>query len=334
MDKRIESVQGQIEQTAEVSRSWLQLPIHVYIKALVVGVLFVLLFNQEIGSLIYRWQGDSSWSHGFIIPLFSLYFLHHRRNQILALETGPDYIGLFFMLVSIAFYALNLSVPSLHFGYASPLLMLCVLASVVLFLGGRQLLKLTALPIFFLFFAVPLPQGYYFSITMPMRVLAARVSVALLNLVSGVDATVSGVIIEVVYKGQKVEPAIDVAEACSGMRLLMAFVALGVAMAYIYQRPLWQKLVLIAATIPIAIFCNVVRVVITGFIYVFINQQLAQGVYHDLLGLAMLLLAFGLYGLLDWFMSKLFIDEDNVVKEDVIIRKPRYPNSSGTDKQQ
>jgi len=69
-----------------------------------------------------------------------------------------------------------------------------------------------------------------------------------------------------------------------------------VAMAYLHYRPLWQRLVLMASTIPIAIFCNIVRVTITGFIYVLISPIYAQGIYHDMLGLAMLPLAFALYG--------------------------------------
>jgi exosortase len=322
MEKRIESVQGQRQEseTAAASRSWLELPLHTYIKIIGVATLFYLLFSKEIESLVYKWRGDSSWSHGFIIPLFSLYFIHHRKDQILALQTRPNYLGLVFMLLWLFLYALNLAVPSLRVGYASPLLMIWVLGSIVLFLGGFRLLKLTWLPIVFLIFAVPLPYGYYVRMTMPMQKMAAEAAAALLNLVGGVEATTLGTMIDVVYKGQRIDPPINVAEACSGMRLLMAFVALGVAMAYLYQRPLWQKFVLLVSTVPIAIFCNIVRVVITGFICVFINQEYAQGVYHDLLGLAMLPLAFALYGLLDWFMSTLFIEED-IAKEDIIIRK-------------
>ncbi|GAG75058.1 unnamed protein product, partial [marine sediment metagenome] len=101
-----------------------------------------------------------------------------------------------------------------------------------------------------------------------MRHLAAKVAAALLNLISGMEATARGVVIDVIYKGQQLEPALNVAEACSGMRLLMAFLALGVAMAYLHSRPKGQRIVLLANIIPIAIFCNIVRVTATGFIYV------------------------------------------------------------------
>ena len=145
----------------------------------------------------------------------------------------------------------------------------------------------------------------------------------LLGLVKGLDTMVNGVVIDLVYKGQQIEPPLNVADACSGMRLLLAFVALGVAMAYLHYRPIWQRLVLLASTIPIAIFCNIVRVTTTGFIYVMIDKKYAVGIYHDMLGLAMLPLAFGLYGLLAWFMSSLFVDENILSKDfrDVIVRK-------------
>jgi exosortase len=156
---------------------------------------------------------------------------------------------------------------------------------------------------------------------MPMQQLAAEVTTVLLNLVSEMEATVSGVVINVVYKGQRLDPPLNVAEACSGMRLLMAFLALGVAMAYLHYRPAWQRIILLASTIPIAIFCNIVRVTVTGFIYILIHPKYAQGIYHDLLGLAMLPLAFGLYGLLAWFISSLFVEEAKAVTENIVIRR-------------
>ena len=135
------------------------------------------------------------------------------------------------------------------------------------------------------------------------------------------EATASGVVIDVIYKGQRLEPPLNVAEACSGMRLLMAFLALGVAMAYLHYRPIWQRVVLLVTTIPIAIFCNIIRVTVTGFIYVLIHPKYTQGIYHNTLGVAMLPLAFGLYGFLAWFMSSLFIEETQAKPSDIVVRR-------------
>ena len=309
--------------------------------AIVAGAL-CLVFRHELRRIVGLWLSDPSWSHGFLIPLFSLYFINQKRAAILGLEhvrdplaeflagrrpprlgagqTRPNYLGLVLLLVMLAFYVFNVVSPA-GYAYFRPLSLIGALAAVVLFLGGWRLLTQTWLPIAFLVFAVPLPRRYYVGLTMPMRELAATVATVLLNLVAGLEARCSGVVIDIVDQGRHLEPPLDVAEACSGMRLLMAFLALGVAMAYLHERPWWQRLVLLASTVPIAIFCNIVRVTVTGFIYVLAAPKYTQGIYHDTLGLAMLPLAFGLYGCLAWFMASLFVEEGQGQREDVIVRK-------------
>ena len=223
------------------------------------------------------------------------------------------------MLVGvILFYVFNTITPA-GYGYFRQISAVGALGAVVLFLGGRVLLKYTWLPITYLIFAIPLPDEILRSATIPMRLWAAAASTAVLNLIPKMDAMANGVVIDIVYKGKALEPPLDVAEACSGMRLLMTFFALGVAMAYLHYRPAWQRLVLLASTIPIAILCNIIRVTITGLIYVFCDPQYAQGIYHDLLGMAMLPVAFGLYGAIAWFMSNLFVEDDESNVSDVIV---------------
>lgn len=298
-------------------RQWSELGLHNYIKILIIGGLLCYLFRGELRMLIQDWLADSSWSHGFLIPLFSLYFINQHKQEILNLQTRPNYLGLVFLICVILFYFFNLVSPS-GYAYFRSLSILVALGAVVLFLGGWGLVKYMWLPIIFLVFAVPFPRRYYVSLTMPMQKLSATVAGSLLDSVSGIETAVSGVVIDVFYKGQRLDPSLNVAEACSGMRLLMAFLALGVAMAYLHHRPLWQRFILLASTIPIAIFCNIVRVTITGFIYVLIHPRYTQGIYHDTLGIVMLPLAFALYGFLAWFMSSLFVEES-------------YPDKSGED---
>ena len=302
-------------------RKWRQLGVHNYIKILIIGTLFYALYHNEIRNIVCKWYTDSSWSHGFLIPLFSLYFINQRKNEILNLQTKPNYLGLLFMICGIVFYPLN----AVHFrlGYLQPMGMVATLSAIVFFLGGRPLMRYIWLPIVFLVFAVPLPDRYYVGLTMPLRLFSAKVAVVFLNLVNNLEATASGVVIDVVYKGHKFEPPLNVAEACSGMRLLMAFLALGVAMAYLHYRPLWQRLILLATTIPIAVLCNIIRVTISGFIYVLISPKYAQGIYHDMLGLLMLPLAFGIYGFIAWFMSSLFITETELATKNIIVRRDR-----------
>lgn len=320
MSKQPDSPDPQKADTSEYS--WSRLGVHSYVKIAIIGGLLCWLFNNEVWGIVHTWLTDSSWSHGILIPLFSLYFLNQTKNKILDASSSfkPNYLGLILLICVILFYIFNIVSPA-GYGYFRQLSVVGALGAVVLFLGGWRLLKWTWLPVAYLFFAVPLPEGYLRLATIPMRQWAAAGATAMLNLIPQVEATTSGVIIDIIYKGHHLEPDLDVAEACSGMRLLMAFFALGVAMAYLHYRPIWQRLILLASTIPIAILCNVIRVMITGFIYVLGNPEYAQGIYHDLLGMAMLPLAFGLYGILAWFMSNLFIEDEQHQTSDVIIAR-------------
>ena len=315
-----ESVHLGIEGPSPACTSWGELGVHSYIKILIIGALFVCLFHSEIRTITRRWLADPSWSHGFLIPLFSLYFINQRKREILNLRTKPNYLGMFFLICGILFYFFNIVSPS-GYAYFRPISGIITLGAVILFLGGWGLVKYTWLPVVFLVFAVPLPQRYYVKLTMPMQKLSATVAGTLLDLVPELDTKVNGVLIDVTYKAVKLVSPLNVAEACSGMRLLMAFVALGVAMAYLHYRPIWQRVVLLVSTIPIAIFCNIVRVTVTGFIYVLIHPKYTQGIYHDFLGMAMLPLAFALYGFLAWFMSSLFVEETGTVARDIVVRK-------------
>ncbi|MHC5163532.1 MAG: exosortase/archaeosortase family protein [Planctomycetota bacterium] len=310
--------------------SWLDLGLHVFIKAAVISTLIWWIFREEINGIVRQWLTNPSWSHGFLIPLFSLYFLNQSKDEILEIQQPrPSWlVGLPLLLFFLALYPVN--VVMLKFMYGKPLIVIAVIGSVVLFLGGWKILKYAWLPVAYLFFAVPLPGRLYFQLTNPMRQLAAQVATVVLNLVPQLEATVQGSTIDVIYQNVRMEPGLDVADACSGMRLVMAFVALGVAMAYLHWRPIWQRLVLLGSTLPIAILCNIVRVTITGFIYILGNPKYAQGIYHDMLGMLMLPLAFVLYGGLAWLMSNLFVDEDQIEEEDIIVRKATA--SSGQEK--
>ncbi len=324
------------------SPGWGAIGPHRLVKIGILVGLLGFLFRGEIERLVRLWITDPNWSHGLLIPLFSLYFLHQKRREILSLEfvrdpllellrgrspspvqpgqTRANYVGLLFLLLILSFYVFNVVSPA-GYAYFRPVSMIAAVGAVVLFLGGWRLVRCTWLPIAFLLFALPLPRRYYVGLTLPMRHLSAVVATTFLNLIPGLDATTSGAIIEIVYQGQRLEPALDVAEACSGMRLLMAFLALGVAMAYLHDRPRWQRAVLLLSTVPIAILCNVVRVTATGFLHVLVGPQYTQGIYHDALGLAMLPLAFVLYGALAWFMSSLFVEEDERTAPDVVVRR-------------
>jgi hypothetical protein len=184
----VENISASLENIKEshspvIKQKWRDLGVHNFIKVGIIAVLFCYLFQNEIRNIVRQWIEDSSWSHGFLIPLFSLYFINQHKKEIINLETKPSYLGLFFLIFGIVFYPLN--VVHFQYGYLKPIDMIATLGAITLFLGGWRLVKYTWLPVAFLIFAVPLPQRMYVKLTMPMQMLAAQVAGALLNLVKG-----------------------------------------------------------------------------------------------------------------------------------------------------
>jgi exosortase/archaeosortase family protein len=109
--------------------------------------------------------------------------------------------------------------------------------------------------------------------------------------------------------GQEETRTLNVAEACAGLRSLMTFVTVAAAVAFLSARPLWQKLIIVALAVPIAIFCNVMRVSGQGLLDRYVSQKLAEGFAHQFVGVVMLVPAFLLILLVCWMLDHLFIDE-------------------------
>ncbi len=282
--------------------------------AILGGLLLAVYWVSLSVSVIYRWQHDADWSHGWLVPLFSLYFLNAHRDELASAERRPSYVGLVVVLLLLGVYFWTLWVRPIS--YARPLCFVATILGLTLFLGGWRVLRVAWFPIVFLVLAIPLPQALYVDMTLPLRKIASVVAAQFLGMIPDLQTQVSGVVIDYRYRG--VPGALNVEQACSGMRLTMAFVTLGVAMAYLGDRPIWQRAVMVICCVPIATACNIIRVTTTGILYVFRDQPLGQSLHfeslahgtpHALLGLAMLPIALGLFALVGWVLSNLWVDD-------------------------
>jgi exosortase/archaeosortase family protein len=137
--------------------------------------------------------------------------------------------------------------------------------------------------------------------------LAASVSVGVLRM-TGVDALNTGTKIHMMG-ANGMERVLNVAEACAGLRSLMTFITLGAAVAFLSNRPLWQKIIITISAIPIAIFCNVMRVAGQGLLDYYVSHAWSEGFAHQFAGLVMLVPAFFLILLVAWCLDHLFIEE-------------------------
>jgi len=277
------------------------------LRLVVVVLLLAAIYWQSIRvHLVQRWIHDGNWSHGWLIPAFSLYLLASRRKELAACKPRGNYLGAVILVFSLAVYFV--SAWRLRMSYPQALSMVGAIFGVTLLLGGRQVMRIAWFPICFLVLAVPLPDRVYVAVTMPLREWASSAAAALMPMfVPGLHTDAQAVVIDYVMPGKR-PGTLNVEEACSGMRLMMAFVTLGIAMAYLGDRPLWQRIVMVLCCVPIALFCNTVRVTITGLLIVCDHGDLATGVPHQLFGIIMLLVALALFSLVGYVLAHLFVE--------------------------
>jgi exosortase len=281
---------------------WLKLAL--LVAAFVATFWHLLAFLPPLGSLVWAWRYKLDWSHGPLIPVFSAYLVYLRWDRLQRCPPRHTWLGLLLLLFGLALYAWSL--VGLLFAFTQPLAMMLTLLGVLIFTRGLPALRWLWLPWLYLFFAIPMPQPVYTAWTDPLRRIAAEVAAAVLSQFPGLDISRVGSNLEYTYRGST--GLIGVADACSGMRSTMTLCAVGVAVACMSERPVWQRLVLVAACIPIATFCNFIRVTVTCWLHIFVDPKYATGQYHMMLGLAIILLAFAIFQGLGWLLEHLLED--------------------------
>jgi exosortase len=85
--------------------------------------------------------------------------------------------------------------------------------------------------------------------------------------------------------------SLSVVEACSGIRSLLTLSFLSLVYAYFFDKKVWMRAVLLAATVPIAIVANAFRVTVSGLLSQ-VNPELSEGLFHSAAGT--LIFVFGL----------------------------------------
>lgn len=185
--------------------------------------------------------------------------------------------------------------------------MVVTLFGVVVLLTGWNVARIAWFPIAFLVCGIPWPGLVYSWIASPLQLLAARVAVMVLQF-TGVTAGSAGTKIFIGGFNQEMR-TLNVAEACAGLRSLMTFISVGAAVAFLSSRKLWQKAVITLSAIPIAVFCNVMRVSGQGLLDHYVSQELSQSFAHQFVGLIMLVPAFFLILLVGWILDQVFVEE-------------------------
>jgi exosortase len=224
--------------------------------------------------LATQWSKDPNFSHGFFVPLFSLFLFWQDRERLSKLPSVPSLWGLAILICALIVLVLGVLGAELFLSRVSLLL---VIAGLVIFFQGWAFMRAVLFPWAFLLLMIPLPTIIFNQITFPLQLLASKVAAATLPL-AGVPVLREGNIINL--------PAmpLEVAEACSGIRSLLSLTTLAIIYGYLMETRIWVRVFLALASIPIAVAANSFRIIGTGLLVQYWDPDKAQGFFHEFSG--------------------------------------------------
>lgn len=247
------------------------------------------------------WKSSEDYSAGAFVPLVAIYLLWEKRSLLKTQEVRPfwpaalivlaaeaaRYKGLLDLRQSVERYAFVLEVIGL-----------------VWWIGGGALFRRVFWILAFLFLMVPLPGRVHNAISNPLQAHATTAANFVLDL-AGIVVRREGNILTLNDRVQ-----VGVVEACSGLRMMTTFLIVAAFLALSIRRPAWQKIVLVMSSVPVAIACNVVRVVATAWLLLATDGSRAvEKYFHDFAGYAMMPVAVVLLVGELWLLSKLVVED-------------------------
>ena len=248
----------------------------VVIMALIVFLLSSLYFSVFV-KLVHDWYILPDFSHGFLIPFFLAYIVWSRRAELRSIPVVPSWSGLSLLLPGLILLLLGVLGAELFLARIS---FLFVAAGIICLLYGPRMLRHLRLPLAIGLLAIPIPQVLFNQIALQLQLLASAAAGLVLPLFH----------VPVLREGNIIRlPAIalEVAEACSGIRSLMSLFTLAVLYGYFAERSPARRWLLIACSVPVAVCANMLRIVGTGLLVQYRGPEQALGFFHEFSGLLM-----------------------------------------------
>jgi exosortase len=271
------------------------------------------------------WWHDENYSHGLLVPFIIAFIVWQERKRFTEQQSKTAFwIGGACVLSALLALWAGTAGAELFMQRASLLLML---TGIAIYFFGPRILRVLAVPVLLLALAIPIPQIIFNKIAFPLQLFASKCAVAAMSFFE-IPVLRQGNIIELMPLGAKEPKRLAVVEACSGIRSLMTLVTLAVVYAY-FTRPkgpensgggdpegksptkvfatlaFWRFVILVAASVPIAILTNAARVSGTGVLAHYYGTKVADGFFHSFSGWVIYLVAAALLFATGWVLDRI-----------------------------
>ena len=260
-------------------------------------VLAALLWSYwpTIIDLIQEWNLSDEYSCGKLVPFLAAYVLWLRRRDLRSIPVRPALLlGMGGFLLAQAVRALGLDFYSFAERFS---IVLSLAALVLLILGWRYVARLATV-LLFLCLMLPWPHRVQGIVTLPLQRWSTTSAVFCLEL-AGYEVRQDGneITIGTVH--------VAVAEACNGLRMITAFFVITGLVVLLVKRTWWEKLIILASSLPIAFLCNTLRLAATAICFTIIKGEEVEQWFHDWAGYAMMPLALALVVGELWLLARL-----------------------------
>ncbi|MFQ5811060.1 MAG: exosortase/archaeosortase family protein, partial [Armatimonadota bacterium] len=217
-----------------------------------IGALVLTLYAPVLVWMVAAWNTDAYYGHAFFIPLIVAFLVWAKRDRLAGIPLQGQASGCALVVGGLLMHAAGTWVD-VHF--VSALSLVAVLGGLVLWLWGRTAAGELLFPVTFLLFMVPLGRMLADAFSNPLQRNATAGAVALLNAL-GIPTEMDGPSIHVP------DYTFVVGAPCSGLKSIIAMTALAALLAYLFEAPLWKRLVVFGAAAPAAVLANMVRITI------------------------------------------------------------------------
>ncbi len=241
---------------------------------LMISGLILTLYWDVFDILITVWNSTEEYSHGFMIPVISLYFLWQKKALIQAEKFTPSWAGIVIIIFAIIAYFIG-TVGDVYFALRFSFVFLLIGLSLAI--SGYKVTKITLIPILILIFSFPLPAVLQAGLTAKLQLISSQLGVFIIRACQ-IPVYLEGNVIDLgSYK-------LQVVEACSGLRYLFPLMSLAFICAYMYQVAFWKRSVVFLTSIPITILMNSFRIGLVGILVEHWGISMAEGFIHDFEG--------------------------------------------------
>ncbi|MFZ4572830.1 MAG: exosortase/archaeosortase family protein [Phycisphaerales bacterium] len=273
-------------------------------------IMLTLLF-VAFGALFFRWFRQQNafsssrledWGHAYLVPIISLGMIWAVRKKVAVTPATTFWPGLAPLLCGIASYFFFVVGFSNHLGQGLSLVV--AVAGATILLLGPAMFRWLFLPVAYLGFGITVSEQIMIKATFPLQAIAAKGAWVMLTILSGVfgyDVDREGNVLQIMFEGKMIP--LNVAEQCSGMRMVVAFLALS-AVIGLLSKHWWQRIALFLLATPVAVFLNIIRVGVLGLASLF-SPALATGDAHMIIGMLLLVPGFGLFLACQWALDKM-----------------------------